>query len=221
MTAAWTTPSDIEARLRRRWDDGSLLRAHAGGAAFEPIEISVRGPRSSEIGDDLVAVRSWIASLDAGRDSDRRYALEWRLVGGRHIGRNELPARAVVSTPEQAWALLGVRTSVRRFDEILALADTVPAVRAWVIAHPHQALALHDDLASLISAYVWLDAHRGSRRYLREISAPGVDTKFAEKHRSVLAAMLGVSSTSAGLKKAKAAPCCRAAKANACAWHAH
>jgi len=48
----------------------------------------------------------------------------------------------------------------------------------------------------VIAAYEWLDAHRGSQRYLREISAPGVDTKFAERHRPVLAAMLGVPSPS-------------------------
>jgi hypothetical protein len=50
----------------------------------------------------------------------------------------------------------------------------------------------------LLAAFEWLDAHRGSGKYLREISAPGVDTKFGEKHRPVLAAMLGVSSTAAG-----------------------
>jgi hypothetical protein len=50
----------------------------------------------------------------------------------------------------------------------------------------------------LIAAYVWLDGHRGSRRYLREISAPGVDTKFAERHRPELAAMLDVSPIAAG-----------------------
>jgi hypothetical protein len=33
---------------------------------------------------------------------------------------------------------------------------------------------------------------------LREIGAPGVDTKFAERYRPVLAAMLGVSSTASG-----------------------
>jgi hypothetical protein len=34
--------------------------------------------------------------------------------------------------------------------------------------------------------------------YLRQISAPGVDTKFAERHRGTLAAMLGVPSVPTG-----------------------
>ena len=138
-----------------------------------------------------------LPSTLSGRD-DRRYTLQWQSIGGRKIGRNRLPTRAVVSSFEQAWALLGVTTSVHRLDEILALAQQHPTVREWVLAHPHRALALAPEMPQLIAAYVWLDSQRGSRRYLREISARGVDTKFAERHRPELAAMLDVSPTAAG-----------------------
>lgn len=198
MTQGWTTRRDIEERVRRRWDDGSLLRARAGASEFSPIEIPVRGPKASEIGDELVAVREWISALDAGSDAGRRYDIVLGQVGGRHIGRNALPSRVVVSTTEQACSLLGVRREAERFRELLELTDTTPAARAWVLAHPHRALELGEAMPRLLAAFEWLEAHRGSGQYLREISAPGVDTKFAEKHRPVLAAMLGVSSTAAG-----------------------
>ncbi|MDQ2635494.1 MAG: DUF3322 domain-containing protein, partial [Actinomycetota bacterium] len=106
MSSRWTTPHDIAAKLRRRWDDGSLLRAYADGKPFEPVEVSLRGPRPSQIGDDIAAARDWVAALDAGRHDDRRYTLQWQSIGGRRIGRNRLPIRAVVSSFEQAWALL-------------------------------------------------------------------------------------------------------------------
>jgi hypothetical protein len=195
VTQRWTTRRDIEERVRRRWDDGSLLRAHAGASEFSPIEVPVRGPKASEIGDELVAVRDWISALSAGSDTGRRYDVVLGQVGGRHIGRNALPSRVVVSTMDQAWALLGVRRDVDRFGELLELAATTPAVRTWVLAHPHRALELAEEMSRLLAAFEWLDAHRDTGHYLREISAPGVDTKFAEKHRPVLAAMLGVSST--------------------------
>jgi hypothetical protein len=198
VTHGWTTRRDIEERVRRRWDDGSLLRAHAGAAAFSAIEIPVRGPKASEIGDDLVAAREWISALSAGSDNGRRYDVVLGQVGGRHFGRNALPSRVVVSTMDQAWSLLGVRREVGRFGELLELAATTPAVRTWVLAHPHRALELAEEMPQLLAAFEWLDTHRDTGQYLREISAPGVDTKFAEKHRPVLAAMLGVSSTAAG-----------------------
>lgn len=198
MSRDWTEPNDIAARIRRRWDDGTLLRAHATNAPFETVDIPLRGPLPSEIGDDLAAVQSWVAVLDAGRRDDRRYSLKWQTIGGRHIGRNVVPSRAVVSSFDQAWALLGVGETVRRFDELLAVADPHPPVRSWVIAHPHRALELHDELIDVVAAYEWLEAHRESGRYLREISARGVDTKFAEKHRVVLAGMLNVPSNASG-----------------------
>lgn len=198
MGSAWTTPADIAAAVRRRWDDGALLRGHAGGAPFEPIEIPLRGPKPSQIGDDVAAARDWVAALDAGRRDDRRYALHWQDVGGRHIGRNRLPVRAVVTTAGQAWTLLGVAGEVRRFDELLQSVHRHPRVREWVVAHPHRALAVAAELPQLTAAYDWLEENRGSGRYLRQISAPGVDTKFAERHRPMLAAMLGVSSTAGG-----------------------
>ena len=197
LSPAWTTPEDVAARVRRRWDDGSLLRsyAQANREDFEPIEVPIRGPRPSEVGDDIAAARAWVAAWDTGRRDDRRYTLQWQSIGGRQVGRNRLPARAVVSSHEQAWVLLGVSGAVRRFDELLAMAHHHPRVRTWIVENPHRAIALAQEMPRLIAAYEWLDAHRDSNRYLREISAPGVDTKFAERHRPVLAAMLGVSST--------------------------
>ena len=198
MTSRWTTPEDIAAKVRRRWDNGSLLRAHAAGEPFDPIEVALRGPKPSEIGDDLVAAGNWVAMLDIGRRDDHRYTLEWQTVGGRRIGRNQLPNRAVVSSLEQALALLNETTAARRFDEILLLTQQHPRVRQWILANPHRALALAAEMPRLIAAFVWLDEQRGSDRYLREISAQGVDTKFAERHRSDLAAMLGVPTNAAG-----------------------
>jgi hypothetical protein len=175
-----------------------LLRAFAGVEPFGGIEIPLRGPKPTQIGDDFAAVRDWVAQLNAGGQKERRYTLTWRAVGGRSIGRNQLPVRALVTSLDQAWSLVGVHSEVARFAEILDLVDGHPAVRAWVCEHPHRALALHDDVPALVAAHTWLDAHRGSRMYLRQISAPGVDTKFAEKHRGVLAATLGVPTTSSG-----------------------
>lgn len=192
MARPWTRPAEIAAKVRRRWDDGSLLRAFGAGEEFGSLEVPVRGPRPGDIGDDLDAVRAWIAELDDGRRGDSRYGLVWGDIGGRHIGRNRIPTRAVLTTYDQAWALLGVRADVERFTAMLAAVESTVALHAWALRHPVRALAVADVWPGLVAAYAWLDEHRGSGRHLREISAPGVDTKFAERHRAVLASMLGV-----------------------------
>lgn len=198
MSTPWATPGDIAAKVRRSWDDGTLLRAYASGDPFTPIVVPLRGPAPAQIGDDLTRVRDWVTALDAGRRDDTRYTLEWKSVGGRKFGRNMLPARAVIRSYGQAWTLLGVTAAVERFDELLASVHDHPRVRQWVIANPHRALGLAADMPKLIAACEWLDRNRRSRRYLREISAPGVDTKFVERHRSDLADILGVASSARG-----------------------
>ncbi len=195
---AWTTVSEIRARARRRWDDGTILRAFAAASPFPVIEVPLRGPRPGEIGDNLDAVRSWIAALEAGSRNGTQFTLRHVLVGGRLIGRNELPSRAVIESYAQAAALLGVGDQVRSYQGVLSAVAPEPVVSAWVAANPLRALEVADLWPTLLSAYGWLHSARNSGRYLREITAPGVDTKFVERNRPLLAQLLSVPSASPG-----------------------
>jgi hypothetical protein len=195
---AWTSVADIRARVRRRWEDGSILRSLALGAPFPVIEVALRGPKPAEIGDDLDAVRAWMAELELGSRDGARYTLRYAPVGGRLIGRNELPRRAVVESCEQAVALLGVADQRRAYEAALSVVSDEPDVRAWVAANPLPALEVIESWPELLSAYRWLRDSRGSLHYLREITAPGVDTKFVERHRAVLAKLLGVPASASG-----------------------
>lgn len=194
---SWTSLADIKAKVRRRWDDGSLLRALAAGEPFPMIDLPLRGPKPAEIGDDLGRVQAWVADLTAGASirGHVRYELEHAAVGGRLVGRNRLPSRAKIASYDQAWALLGVGAEVMAYERLLALTNAEPVVRHWVGREPLPALALGEEWPVVLRAYRWLDDARDSGRYLREIDAPGVDTKFVERRRPVLAALLGVPTT--------------------------
>lgn len=192
MTRTWTTPTDIQRKVRRRWDDGSLLSGLAAGEPVPEFDLPVRGPRPAEIGEALAEVRAWISELDAGSRNGRHYDVVRAQIGGRHFGRNDIPIRVKVVSYEQAWRLLGVTAQVTAYRRILELASDLPAVRAWVAANPMGALRVADEWVPLLAAYRWLHQSRGSGRYLREITAPGVDTKFVERHRELFAQLLGV-----------------------------
>jgi hypothetical protein len=191
--SSWTTPEVIRASVRRRWDDGALLRALARREPFPEISLRVRGPRPSELGDDLGAVQSWVAALEQGSQvrGRSRYTLAYTAVGGRVVGRNSLPHRATLTSYEQAWSLLGVTAEVAAYEHVLELVSAEPRVSAWVVEHPLRALEVAGDWPALLAAYRWLDEQRGSGRYLREVNAPGVDTKFLERRRPLLSALLG------------------------------
>lgn len=197
----WTAPSDIAAKVRRRWDDGALLRAFAAGDPFPVLDVPVHGPSAADLGERFDEARDWLAALDAGSRGGRAYDLVSTSVGGRDLGRTEVPGRAVVTSFDQVWRLLGVLDDVAAFGRVLTTADALlpdAAVRTWVLDKPLRALALEPEWPAITAAYRWLRDNRGSGRYLRQVDAPGVDTKLVERHRAVLAELLGVSSRAAG-----------------------
>lgn len=189
----WSTPDDIAARVRRRWDSGELLTAYASGTAFEPIGVPLRAPAAGELAGDLAAARAWISDLEQGatRPGGPVYRIERKPVGGRSIGRNELPTRVHLESYDATWRLLRVGPAVARHSDMLARTrSAAPDLADWVVRRPLRALANGDDWDRLLAAASWLDRHRGSGLYLRQITAPGVDTKFVAGHQPVLADLL-------------------------------
>jgi hypothetical protein len=189
----WTTPEDLAARVRRRWDDGSLLAAYALGEPCPVVDVPVRGPAAREIGADLAAVQAWQRRLVKGSREGAAYLLTTRDVGGRTIGRNSLPARAAVRTFDQAWRLLGVVGEVAAFDEVLAQTRAIiPQLVDWASRNPLRALAVADEWPPILAAVAWLRDHGGRGLYVRQIEAEGVDTKLVARHRGMIAALLDV-----------------------------
>lgn len=196
--AGWTTANDVVDRVRRRWDSGALLRERAAGSPFQPIDVPLRGPSGADLAERLDAARQWAAAIERASDGGRAFRIVTATVGGRHLGRSVLPRRAVVDSFEQAARLLGAGGrggAVEAFDDVRRLSVTIPAAHEWVLANPLRAIELAAEWPAILAARDWLDWHRGSGRYVREIDAPAVDTKLVERHRTVLARLLGVSAS--------------------------
>lgn len=182
----WTEPSAVAEVVRRHWRRGSLVRVHAGAELFEPIEVPIRGPKAGEIGGRLDDVRDWADRWR--RASGRRWRLIERELGGTKFGRTELPARAVVDSASDAIALIGETASTGRFDRMRAM---VPAeLDEWLVSNPIQALEYADDWERLLAVVAWVRAHETRGRYVRQVDAPGVDTKFVEGRRAILSTLL-------------------------------
>jgi hypothetical protein len=59
-------------------------------------------------------------------------------------------------------------------------------------SHPMRVLELQTCWAALVDTVSWIDTHQQPDMYLRQVDVPGVDTKFIEQHRGVLANLLDV-----------------------------
>ncbi len=189
MARSWTRPGEVRAWLDKKWQSGALLTALAEGVEWEPLGVPLRGPTAGEIAGRLAEVQRWAAEWgQAGRGPLR---VEYKKVGGRQVGANMIPCRAWVDSYERAWQFLGVRAEVRRF-ECLArtAAESCPRLVPWAMRRPMQLLRLADRWDKLLATVRWIDERQSPGMYLRQVDVPGVDTKFIESHRGVLAELL-------------------------------
>ena len=186
---AWTEPTAVATKLRRRWDSGELLRAYAEKRDWEPYSIPIAGPRPGEIAGDLDGVRAWVARWERACGHRKAMRLERREIGGRLVGRNELPGRAWVDSYGEAWTILGVQGEVEEFDRLVAQSTDV-RIAEWARAQPLKSLKVREEWPRLLATVEWIEQNLGHGLYLRQIEVPSVDTKFVERHQTVLAALL-------------------------------
>jgi hypothetical protein len=189
MTHPWAQPADVRAWLDKKWRSGALLTSFAEGQDWEPLSVRLRGPAPGEIAGRLAEVQQWAAEwARVGRGPLR---VEYKKVGGRQVGANLIPGQAWIDGYDQAWQLLGVSAEVRRFRSLRdATAASCPRLVPWLARRPMQLLKLADRWEGLLATVLWIDQRQSTGMYLRQIDVPGVDTKFIEQHRGVLAELL-------------------------------
>jgi len=114
-------------------------------------------------------------------------------VNHRILGRNRLPAAAIVETLDAALRLAGRRRDGQAFERVAAhVREGEPALLAWLQRQPLRALALADEWPRLLAVVGWLHAHPRPGVYLRQLDLPGVHTKFIEAHKGVLDELLAL-----------------------------
>jgi hypothetical protein len=186
-TLVWTRPADIREAVCKKW--ATLLAAYAAGQECPPLNFPLRGPGPAEIGERLGEVQKWAGEWEQAARGPLR--VEYKKVGGRHIGANLIPGRACVDGYDQAWALLGAAGEVRRLTELKEQTKAAcPRLVPWLTSHPVRALALARDWSQLLATVAWIDERQTPGMYLRQVDVPGVDTKFIERHRAVLTDLL-------------------------------
>lgn len=173
--------------VAKRWP--VLLSAFLSGQEWVPFDVPLRGPGPSEIGVRLAEVQAWVAEWErAGRGPLR---VEYKQVGGRLVGANQIPCRAWLDGYAQAWVLLGARSQVRDLTRLADLAKAeCPRVLSWLELNPVRALKLATEWDRLLATVRWIDEHQLAGLYVRQVDVPGVDTKFIEGHQRVLTQLL-------------------------------
>jgi hypothetical protein len=183
----WTTPDDLRRQVQRQWDNGRLLSAGIKGESLFPLELRLRGPDTRALSERFEEVRRWIRGLE----SESRYSIEWREVNHRLLGRNRVPAGIVLPGEREALELIGKVDDAARFRRLAAITlEQLPELSAWLGRKPLTALEHAADWERILAVLLWFRAHPRCGLYLRQVDVAGVDTKFIEGRKPLLAELL-------------------------------
>ena len=192
---SWSTPASIRAQVEKAWDSGRLLAARVSGESPFPLEIRLRRPSARDITERFGAVMDWVNALRE-QSRERRgygYELRWQQVNNRVHGSNAIPVAAIIADETQALQLIRRQQDAQRFQ---ALVDTLLhhhlELQDWIARHPLAVLRHAHDWPRLLAVLAWFLAHPRPGLYLRQLDIPGVDTKFIETRRGLLAELLDV-----------------------------
>lgn len=187
-------PDDILDQARRKYP--AFLRSLVTGEAFFPLDIRFGRPSPSTEWEKL---RREITAL-AGRDYGFR--IEWEEIQSRRWGRNRFPRRVWFECEEDFVGALSKRSEVDRFRARVRLTrECCPGLNAWLPANALQLLAYEavwDDVLKVCNYFL---EHPTPGLYARELPID-VETKFVERHESILRDLLDVLLPESGKREA-------------------
>ncbi|MDX8409437.1 MAG: DUF2220 family protein [Mariprofundales bacterium] len=183
-----TDAAAIRQQLMRRWQRGDICRVllDDDNQRF-PLRLPLKQPSSKVMLEQFAAVRVWIQELQTWAEH-HGLTLEQREVHHRNLGHNQLPCALRIDNAPQAVALIGKSRELKDFAELFASTKLqLPPLCEWLARRPLKALELRDAWPQLLTMVQWQQAHPSPGIYLRQVDAAGIDSKFIEHHRSVLA----------------------------------
>lgn len=180
----WTTLADLRAQSLKAWGSGALLREVLEPAALYPRRRPLKRPTAATLRTDYAAASAWAAELFAAAGP---FSLETAEVGRTTVGANQLPAAAVFANAEAEIGFVGKAKDAARFAELAeSLASLHSLFRGWALKRPLKLLELGADALTAARVALWLGDNPEPGIYVRQLSLPGVHTKFIENHRAVI-----------------------------------
>lgn len=195
MPKPWSSPADIEVKLRRQWDSGRILSAWLQAETIFPMDLSISKPSNKDLSERFEDVRNWIKALEEGSHGSKGFGfvIQWAESNHRQLGTNRTPSKVTIATQADALRLIGMDKTMKRFQHLTNLTfESFPNFRDWVIRKPHKVLEYDDKWERILSVLEWFRTHPKSGLYLRQLDIPGVDTKFIEGCKAVLTELVSI-----------------------------
>ena len=160
-----------------------------------PLALRLRRPSPGELGQRFEAIRAWIKALEEGSKAicGAGYEIVWEEINTRQLGRNRLPVSVRLPARADALAFIGKTSAAEDFDPIAgSTLKQFPQLRDWLRRRPLLALEHAADWQGILECLAWFCALPRPGIYLRQIEVAGIDSKFIEARKGLLAELLDI-----------------------------
>lgn len=183
----WGNKAHLIQQVNKLWQSGTLLQEAVQPGDLFPKRLIFKTPTGRSLTDQLESVLRWL-------EQTRRlsgFRVEYKTIRHRVLGEQRLPSEVWLDRLDQAVDLIDQADSLMTFKEQYQLTQQrLPALLPWLYQQPIKALSYAEQWPRLLNFVQWRLDHPSPAIYLRQVSLPGIDSKFIEQHRSVLAVLL-------------------------------
>lgn len=187
------TPDEIRRKALRLWQSQAFLRARMEGRSLFPWEVPFTQPAAYEWSQRFPEMRLALQNLqrESKTETGIGYMVEYKDVALRRLGMQRLPARIIVESEADFLRLTGKASETRRFDALLRRTEAaLPTLRPLILKWPRLLLDHAAEWDRLVAVCRFFLERPRSGLYPRQLDIPGVDTKFLQAHRAILAELL-------------------------------
>jgi hypothetical protein len=177
-------PSDIQAKIARYYQKfrGSWL----SGDGQWPLIYQLGAPKEVDANNHADYVRSWVSVWQAWQGAGE---LIWKPKQWRVVGDQKLPSQLILTSAREVTAWLGETShfdlAQNRYQHFLS---KWPPLRIMLTKHFDKLASYSDrDICHLETLLEWLLANPRSNLYPRQLPVAGIDSKWLELHKSLLA----------------------------------
>ena len=173
----------LRKKLSRLEANGKLYVALAEGSEVPYLSMPLKRPQDIETSwDELLAWQDFWRKAPKASGGHSLWHAEEKRKQTASFGKQLMPVRVFIDTPEDAMALLGLTKKKKEFlAGLSAVESQMPSLRDWYLTYFGR-ISGEDFFPMALSIARFMLEQDEREGYLREMAIPGVDTKFLENH---------------------------------------
>ena len=198
------SPAEIRKKALAHWKSRRFLKAEMAGEDLFPLTIPCRKPTGKELLERFDTVREWLRTLKKESRTGKGYGYELEFVSVNHrtLGPQLLPGRIVIPGRDDFLRLIGKEQQYRQFQaDLQQVKKEQPQLVPFLSQKPGRLLEYSGHWPQLLAVVDFFKSNPRPNRYLRELDISGVDSKFLEQHRKIVAELLDHSLPDSAINK--------------------